>query len=69
MADMFDAYLHKLRQTPLGEQTAEPTGRYRVGSLLNECAAAAGHAARLIQHEPKRVAEKGAPDFKIAERA
>ncbi|MGD9537230.1 MAG: hypothetical protein AB7P52_06255 [Alphaproteobacteria bacterium] len=60
MAQGFDSYLRKLRQTPLDEHT-EHTGRSALEALLNEFAA--GNAA--VQHEPKRTADKGAPDFKI----
>ncbi|MGH6718851.1 MAG: hypothetical protein ACREER_05995, partial [Alphaproteobacteria bacterium] len=64
MANDFEAYLRKLRQTPLGEQT-EPTGRSALEGLLNEFAAKAAGLDATVQHEPKRVADKGAPDFKI----
>ena len=64
MASPFDAYLRKLRETPLGEHT-EHTGRSALEGLLNEFAAEAGAKGTAVQHEPKRVADKGAPDFKI----
>jgi hypothetical protein len=63
-ANVFDAYLLKLRQTPLNEHT-EQTGRSALEGLLNEFAAAAGGRVA-VQHEPKRASDKGAPDFKIA---
>jgi len=64
MADPFDDYLRKLRRTPLAEQT-ELSGRAALEELLNVFAAAAAGDEITVQHEPKRVAEKGAPDFKI----
>jgi hypothetical protein len=64
MADNFDAYLRKLRQTPLGEQT-EHTGRSALEGLLNEFATATAGGKATVQHEPKKVADKGAPDFRI----
>jgi len=60
----FDAYLRKLRETPLSEHT-EHTGRSALEGLLNEFAAETAGRDATVQHEPKRVAEKGAPDFKI----
>ncbi len=62
-ANAFDMYLLKLRRTPLSEHT-EHTGRSALEELLNEFAAAAGDRVT-VQHEPKREADKGAPDFKI----
>ena len=60
MPSRFDAYLSKLRETPLAEHT-EHTGRSALETLLN------GFAAKgtSVQHEPKRDAANGAPDFKI----
>ena len=56
MANTFDTYLLKLRQTPLSDHT-EHTGRSALEGLLNEFAAAAsGRVA--VQHEPKRAAGK-----------
>jgi hypothetical protein len=60
MPENFEAYLRRLRQTPIAEHT-EFTGRSALEELLN--ALAPRNTA--IQHEPRRVAEKGAPDFKI----
>lgn len=65
MASNFDAYLRKLRETPLEEQT-EHTGRSALETLLNEFAAKAGKPRPAVQHEPKRTAAKGAPDFKVS---
>jgi len=62
-ANAFNTYLLKLRQTPLTEQT-EHTSRSALEELLNAFAAAAGDRVT-VQHEPKRAADKGAPDFKI----
>ncbi|MEX1205040.1 MAG: type ISP restriction/modification enzyme [Dongiaceae bacterium] len=64
MANIFDAYLRKLRETPLSEQT-EHTGRSALEALLNEFAAKTAGGNTTVQHEPKRAAGKGAPDFKI----
>ncbi len=64
MAGDFDAYLRALRQTPLAEHT-EHTGRSALEALLNGFAASAGGAPISVQHEPKRIAGTGAPDFKI----
>lgn len=64
MPQNFDAYLKKLRETPLVEQT-EHTGRSALERLLNEFAARTGSGGATVQHEPKRTANKGAPDFKI----
>ncbi len=64
MVKNFDTYLRKLRETPLGEQT-EHTGRSALEGLLNEFAAGTSRRGITVQHEPKRVADKGAPDFKI----
>jgi hypothetical protein len=64
MAIKFDAYLRKLRETPLDEHT-EHTGRSALEALLNDFAAQAPIRGITVQHEPKREADKGAPDFKI----
>ncbi|MHB1218932.1 MAG: type ISP restriction/modification enzyme [Alphaproteobacteria bacterium] len=64
MADAFETYLRKLRQTPLAEHT-EHTGRSALEELLNVFAAGPKGTKVAIQHEPKRVADKGAPDFKV----
>ncbi|MEJ0013463.1 MAG: type ISP restriction/modification enzyme [Bauldia sp.] len=64
MANKFDSYLRKLREIPLDEQT-EHTGRAALEALLNEFARETGSRGLTIQHEPKRIADKGAPDFKI----
>lgn len=64
MASAFDTYLRKLRETPIDEQT-EHTGRAALEALLNDFAAKAGGRKIAVQHEPKRAAAKGAPDFKV----
>ncbi|MDA0276780.1 MAG: hypothetical protein O3C52_06990 [Proteobacteria bacterium] len=61
MAGPFERYLRKLRNTPIDEHT-EHTGRSALEDLLNEFAG----DGTSVQHEPKRVAEKGAPDFKVS---
>ena len=64
MTPSFETYLRKLRQTPLSEHT-EHTGRAALEEFLNAFASAGGAGKIAVQHEPKKVAEKGAPDFKI----
>ena len=64
MVKAFDAYLRKLRETPFSEQT-EHTDRSALEGLLNDFAAKTASRKTTVQHEPKRAAEKGAPDFKI----
>jgi predicted helicase len=63
MISGFDEYLLALRKIPLEDQT-EHTARAALEGLLNEFAKAAGTGI-VVQHEPKRVAGKGAPDFKV----
>jgi N-6 DNA methylase len=65
MVEDLNSYLRKLRQTPLAEQT-EHTGRSALETLLNEFAVRGGGRQITVQHEPKRIADKGAPDFKIS---
>jgi hypothetical protein len=66
MADknLFDRYLLDLRKTPVDEKT-EHMDRSALQTLLQGIAddSTSGIA---VQHEPKRVADKGAPDFKIS---
>jgi hypothetical protein len=59
----FDRYLLALRKTPIDEKT-EHTDRAALQSLLQEIADT-GTTGTIVQHEPKRVADKGAPDFKV----
>lgn len=59
----FDGYLHALRKIPIEDKT-EHTDRGALETLLNAVASEA-RAKVKIQHEPKHIAEKGAPDFKV----
>jgi N-6 DNA Methylase len=59
----FDRYLLELRKTPIDEKT-EHTDRAALQSLLLAVAKAVESGVS-VQHEPKRVADKGAPDFKV----
>ena len=65
MADenCFDRYLLALRKTPVDEKT-EHTDRLALETLLQAFADDASSGVS-VQHEPKRVVDKGAPDFKI----
>jgi hypothetical protein len=57
--NIFDPYLLALQQTAIDAKT-EHTDRATVEALLRAFVGVA-----TVQHEPKRVADKGAPDFKI----
>ncbi|MGH6816935.1 MAG: type ISP restriction/modification enzyme [Hyphomicrobiaceae bacterium] len=60
---IFDRYLSALRKTQIGDKT-EHTDRAALEALLEAIAQdCAGQTC--VHHEPKRVADKGAPDFKI----
>jgi len=59
----FNRYLLALRKTSVDEKT-EHTDRAALQSLL-QAVADAGASGVGVQHEPKRVADKGAPDFKV----
>jgi hypothetical protein len=59
----FDRYLLALRETAINEKT-EHTDRAALQSLLRGVAEDCGGGIT-VHHEPKRVADKGAPDFKI----
>jgi hypothetical protein len=59
--NVFDRYLLALRKTPIDEKT-EHTDRSALEALLQ---AFADTEAVAVVHEPKRVADKGAPDFKV----
>jgi hypothetical protein len=61
--DIFGRYLLALRKTPLEEKT-EHTDRAALQSLLQAVADEASKGI-FVQHEPKRVVDKGAPDFKV----
>jgi hypothetical protein len=61
--DIFDEYLKALRKTPLDQKT-EHADRSALEALLE--ALAAEHAKGVtVHHEPRRVADKGAPDFQV----
>lgn len=64
MAGTFDAYLKALRKTSLDEKT-EHTDRSALEMLLKAIANEVKSGID-VQHEPPRVAGKGAPDFKIS---
>jgi hypothetical protein len=66
LRELFDQYLLALRRTPLDEKT-EFTDRLALETLLQGMVHRTGSNA-LVQHEPKRVKDKGAPDFKIKSR-
>ena len=61
----FDSYLKTLCETPLSEHT-EHTGRTALENLLRSVADAA-NGNITVQQEPRRVADKGAPDFKVSQ--
>jgi predicted helicase len=63
LRDEFDRYLLALRRTPLDEKT-EHSDRLALETLLQTFADEAGGIR--VQHEPKRVVDKGAPDFKVS---
>lgn len=62
MNQIFEVYLLKLKNTAVSEQT-EHTSRAALEGLLQEFAAK-GKGIK-VQHEPRRVADKGAPDYRI----
>jgi len=64
--DVFDRYLLALRKTPIDEKT-EHTDRAALQALLQAVADETAEGIA-VQHEPRRVADKGAPDFKITTR-
>jgi hypothetical protein len=59
---IFETYLAALRRKPVAEKT-EHTDRGALEALLAAFAAEADGKPE-VQHEPRRVASKGAPDFK-----
>jgi predicted helicase len=61
--DIFDRYLLALRKTPVDQKT-EHTDRAALQMLLQALADEKASGVN-VQHEPKRVADKGAPDFKV----
>jgi uncharacterized protein (DUF736 family) len=66
MSALFEAYLAKLSDTAADEQT-EHTSRAALENLLNGFATKSVNIK--IQHEPRRVEGKGAPDFRISQNA
>lgn len=64
MNQLFETYLHKIRNTAVSEQT-EHTSRSALEVLLNDFAAKAGNNRIQVVHEPTRQQGFGAPDFKI----
>jgi len=66
MKDVFENYLHSLRQDR-GDKT-EHSDRGALETLLNRAAQPAGQGIRII-HEAKKVAGSGAPDFKVMKAA
>ena len=62
--NVFDRYLLALRKTKIDEKT-EHTDRAALQELLQVFADESTNRTT-VQHEPKRIADKGAPDFKIA---
>lgn len=65
LADAFDRYILELRKTRIDDKT-EHTDRAALQALLQSVADISNPGVS-VQHEPKRVAEKGAPDFKITQ--
>jgi hypothetical protein len=61
--ELFDRYILALRSTAIVDKT-EHTDRAALQSLLQEAADKMQNGIK-VQHEPKRVADKGAPDFKV----
>jgi hypothetical protein len=61
--DLFDRYILALRKTAIEDKT-EHTDRAALQSLLQKIADKTQKGVK-VQHEPKRVADKGAPDFKV----
>ena len=61
--NIFDRYLLALRKTPIDDKT-EHTDRAALQNLLQTIASGT-ESGIAVQHEPKRVADKGAPDFKV----
>jgi hypothetical protein len=64
--DIFDRYVQALRKTSVDEKT-EHTDRAALQMLL-QALADEGAKGVIVHHEPKRVTNKGAPDFKIIKR-
>ena len=63
MKGVFEKYVLALRKTPVDDKT-EHTDRSALEALLQTIAEEVDTGIR-VQHEPKREADKGAPDFKV----
>ena len=63
IADAFAAYVQALKEWRRSEKT-EHTDRAAIQDLLRAFAELA-EAMPKVQHEPKRITGKGAPDFKV----
>src|SRR5215204_5411864 len=61
--NVFDRYLLALRKSSIDDKT-EHTDRSALQTLLQALADESASGA-YVHHEPKRVIDKGAPDFKI----
>ncbi|WP_158008091.1 type ISP restriction/modification enzyme [Methyloceanibacter superfactus] len=64
MKDVFEKYILELRKA-YADGGTEQSGRPALQELLDAFAAEQNPPAS-VQHEPKRVAEKGAPDFQVS---
>ena len=64
MQDVFDRYVLELKKA-YAEEGTEQSGRPALKALLDVFAAMQVPPAS-VQHEPKQVAAKGAPDFKVS---
>lgn len=65
MTDRFDSYLRSLADSYRDGDGTEHSGRAALQSLLESFASDSTKSGVQIQHEPKRVSDRGAPDFKI----
>jgi Type ISP C-terminal specificity domain len=64
---LFEKYLQALQKTPVVEKTEQHTDRSALEALLQALADEVNPGIG-VQHEPKRAANKGAPDFKVSPR-
>jgi hypothetical protein len=62
---IFEKYLLALRKAPVDDKT-EHTDRSALETLLQTLADEFNEGVK-VQHEPKRAANRGAPDFKVTE--
>nr|CAD6607764.1 DNA methyltransferase [Rhizobium sp. TCK] len=65
MTERFDRYLRALVASYGGGDGTEHSGRSALQALLDRFAAEVVAPGIAVQHEPKRDADKGAPDFKV----